>query len=238
MPINEFFLNFQQLVIVKATQRLLTKMSAEKAFEQIQNADWSAYDSLIEEETDFSNIQSMTPIVSNLFDYRLFVTKDDDNMLFLHWVPEIIPSMVVVNDILFPVPEVLRAINAGIDWPSRWYDLATEIEERNDIVVHVEPLNMSAIRQPAVELEEGETIDLHCAICGRDETVSTDDHGDWMPDVYLGDTEIGTVCPYCMSYCEVDPEDGYAEVRLNKVSWPEASELLVTILKRFQRPEV
>jgi len=64
-----------------------------------------------------------------------------------------------------------------------------------------------------------DTMHLECAICGQEEEVRTDDFGDWMPDIYLGETHIGAGCPDCqIRYCE-QGDEGESEVLLHKVDF-------------------
>lgn len=226
---NEYFLAFRIKLTALLVARLMTKMTFEEAAKIIQEADMSLLDEYASDNKDFSEVGR--DLVASLYGYDVFVVQDADRMLHIHWAPEVVPQF-VANDSLFPAPSLEMLSNT--QFPDRVYDRCAEIQERDYMTVYVEPVGMSACAEVPPGEKDSDRIDLLCAICGNVENVSTDDHGDWMPDVYLVDTEIGTVCPGCQAYCE-QGADGVAEVKLERVNWSNASKLQLLILDQFRR---
>lgn len=90
-----------------------------------------------------------------------------------------------------------------------------------------EPDTTTRYNEPLVD-----TLQLECAVCGKEEEVRTDEFGDWMPEIYLGRQYLGACCPDCqLRYCEQD-EQGMPEVILTKIDFQEGrcSNLLSSIL--------
>lgn len=222
MSDNVYFIQFKERLLMMITNRLRTKFPEERVQEILNNdTDMSMLDEYIEEQEDFRNAGRYHGLVTVL-DYNINVLEKE-GMLFIEWVPEIVPRMISAKS-LFPPPPALDELE--VEFADRYHDLGSELMERDDMIVFTEDLNMPASTK--------EYIELLCAICGSIEEVCTDDHGDWMPDVYLADTEIGTVCPGCQAYCE-QGAGGVAEVKLERVDWSNASKLQLLILDQFRQ---